>query len=789
MIKFPNLGYKITDNAFAVLKARYLFRNKQTGEVIEKPCDMFYRVAKKIASCEKKTNQNKWYEEFYDLMASGDFMPNSPTLMNAGRDNNSVLSGCFVVPVEDSIFEGGDSSIFGATRLVARIQQMGGGTGFSLSKLRMKGSLVSSTGHVASGVVSFMGNFNEATESIQQGGMRRGANMCVLSVDHPDIMEFINCKNNLNETNEQIYLKLKRIYDLQDDDPFMKDLKQSLSEKQLTNMNISVGITKEFKEALKVDGYYDLIDPKLNKPIRRARAKYIWNEIITHAWQSGEPAFIDIEEINKHNPTPLLGMILATNPCGEQPLYPFECCNLGSISLPKMLKLNSEGRYEIDYEKFRKRIYQSIRFLDNVIDVQNYPINKIKVATKRTRKVGLGIMGFAEFLIKLDVPYGSQKCLMLIDEFMQFFKEESFNASIELAKEKGVFPAWNKSIYKDQKIKIRNAARTTIAPTGTISGIAGVSFGIEPIYALIYKRRILEGKEFIEVNSIVEEVFKIHGWDFSKASSDLELKNAIPKEFREIFKTSHEVTPEEHIQVQARFQKYIDNAVSKTVNLPNKATVEDVERIFNLALSLGCKGTTIYRDGSRGEQVLDSSDRKETKEFIFRIVKQRPRKLHGLTYKRKVGMCGNLYVTVNEDDGHKIFETFFEAGKTGGCQNSFGQAVGRLASLALRGGLGVLEVVKQLQGITCHQANPQVDKTETYLSCADAFARVIREHFESNPDDLHGYGSGNGSNKLPDFGSSLPESPTCDVCGGAKIREGRCWTCQSCLETKCKSGG
>ncbi len=776
MIKFPNLGYEISPNAHKLLEERYLFRDGETGKIIEKPFDMFNRVANKVSEVEETdSKRKKYYEEFYNLMAMGFFMPNTPTLLNAGRGNNSVMSGCFVIDLVDRTTDG-DDSIFGAIELMAKIHKWGGGTGCNFTPLRPKNSQVSSTGHKASGPVSFMGNFDEAVESIQQGGMRRGANMSILMVHHPDIELFIQCKNELNYKSQIIHNRIVNGMGLEPNGEFSEIIKTMLALSQLNNMNISIGIDKEFKEALFNGDDYNLYDPRNGKICGKKNAAKIFEMIVENAWKSGEPGIIDFERINQDNMTPALGALKATNPCAEQPLYPWECCNLGSISLPKMMD-KKNGEWIFNYQRFRNTIRIAVRFLDNVIDAQKYPTPKIESRTKRCRKIGLGIMGFADACIRLGIPYGSESCLNFINELGSFWKKDAYTASSALAIEKGSFPAIKKSLYNGP---MRNANRLTIAPTGSISGIAGVSFGIEPYYAYSLRRRILDGKEFIEISPIVREKLIELGMEkelpeiekyLSEKSvfSSSESLGLIPVSVANLFVSAYQLTPAQHIKVQGAFQKYVDNGVSKTINMLKDTTKEEVAESFKLALKNGCKGVTIYRDESRDEQVLSYMSKSKLKSV--RHVKSRNMVLSGRTYEKKIGECGKIYVTINEDGG-RPFEIFITAGKSGGCLESQVQAIGRIISIAWRGGLGTEEVIKQLMGITCYQGKPSLNKNESFLSCADAVARIIQTHV-----------TGAGGKVIVD--DSNPASLTCSICGGPLVKEGRCITCLSCFNSKC----
>ncbi len=579
----------LTENSLIVLKKRYLLKD-ENGEVIEKPSDMFKRVAINIAQADEMyknlyhqdINVKKTAKEFYDLMAKREFMPNSPTLMNAGRELQQ-LSGCFVLPVEDDM-----TGIFDSLKWTALIHQSGGGTGFSFSKLRPEGDRVKSTGGIASGPISFMKIFNAATEQIKQGGTRRGANMGIMRIDHPDILDFISCKEDM---------------------------------KTLNNFNISVAVSDKFMKALDKNEEYELINPRNNEVVKKISAKMVFDLIVTNAWKNGDPGLIFIDKINNFNPTPQLGAIESTNPCGEQPLLPFESCNLGSINLAEMIKENEKGKQEVDWEKLERITRTAVHFLDNVIDMNCYPLLKVEKMVETTRKIGLGIMGWADLLIKLEIPYNSKDALKLGQKIMKFINEKAHRASEKLAEQRGVFPGFKGSIFDNEKTdyKIRNATVTTIAPTGTISIIASASSGIEPLFAVCYTRmNILDaGDELIEVNPLFKQIAIREGFYSEELMREVAKHGSVkgvlgvPKKWQEIFVTSHDIEPETHVKMQAVFQAHTDNAVSKTVNFPNSATVEDVKKVYLLAYKSGCKGTTIYRDGSRNLQVLNIGASKE----------------------------------------------------------------------------------------------------------------------------------------------------------------------------------
>jgi ribonucleoside-diphosphate reductase alpha chain len=692
---------RLTENAMTVLKKRYLQRDLQ-GNVIETPEELFRRVAKNIAQAERlydpQIDLSPVEEEFYSLMAPLDFLPNSPTLMNAGRELQQ-LSACFVLPVGDSMEE-----IFDAVKQMALIQKSGGGTGFSFSRIRPKRDRVGSTQGISSGPVSFMKVFDAATETIKQGGTRRGANMGILRVDHPDILDFIRCKE---------------------------------EDQHFNNFNISVAATNEFMEAVEGDREYALRNPRTGEVVQFLNAREVFEKMIYYAWKNGDPGIIFIDRMNQDNPTPQVGGIESTNPCGEQPLLPFESCNLGSINLSNMV-----GNGAIDWERLGSVTERAVHFLDNVIDMNRYTIRQIEAMTKANRKIGLGVMGFADLLIRLGIPYNSSGALEMGEKLMAFIQERGRKASRELGLRRGSFPNFNGSALKAHWDAMRNATVTTIAPAGTISIIAGTSSGIEPIFALAFFRHVLDGRELLEINPFFEGLAKQEGF-YSEAlmrkiaqNGNIQNLQEVPEKVRRLFVTAHDISPEDHIRMQAAFQKYTDNAVSKTVNFYHEAALDDVARVYRLAYNLGCKGVTTYRDGSRAKQVLYkgvaslNQDRsKGEKESAGRGPRARQDVIRGSTRKIRTG-CGNIYVTVNEDEEGNLFEIFNQIGKAGGCAASQSEAIGRLVSLALRSGIEPEEIVRQLKGISCHA--PVWSREGKILSCSDAVAKAIDWHLQDN---------------------------------------------------------
>ncbi len=766
-LAMPDTEIRLTENARRVLEKRYLKKDKD-GHPTETPAEMFWRVASNIASAEEKFgNPEKvaeWASRFFTMMASCEFMPNSPTLMNAGRDLQQ-LSACFVLPIEDSM-----ESIFETLKHTAVIHKSGGGTGFAFSRIRPKNDRVSSTHGVASGPVSFMSVYDAATEHVKQGGTRRGANMGILRVDHPDILEFITCKH--------------------------------ASDNLITNFNISVAVDENFMQKVIRNEEYDLINPRNGEVMGRLSAREVFDKIVHAAWKNGDPGIIFIDRMNepRTNPTPHIGTIESTNPCGEQPLLPYESCNLASINLAKFLDQETGA---LDWERLRTTVHYGTRFLDNVIEMNNFPVDKIaKITREGNRKIGLGVMGWADLLYRMEIPYDSEKAISLAEQIMAFIQREADAASEELAAERGCFPNWKGSYYEKIGRPMRNATRTTIAPTGTISIIAGCSSGIEPLFALAYYRKVLDGEQLIEIDPYFETVARREGFYSDDLIEEVIRRGgvreieSVPKKYRDIFVTSHEIAPEWHIRHQAAFQKYTDNAVSKTVNFPNHATPEDVAKVYFLAYELGCKGVTIYRDGSKEWQVLnvgvpdqssknqkaaeasapapaelpasasgDAATRKGGNLVITEAPIVYPRPVpeteHGLAARRfRVPTpLGIMNVFVSEVDDMP-FEVFLVFGKAGSDLAAFSEALGRQISLGLRCGIPLRLIVDQLKGIGGRSSIGFGEKR--VFSVPDALAKLLERHY------LRGGNGANGAKTSSNLGSNKINAEEIDESDAAR---------------------
>ena len=842
---------KLTDNARTILERRYLKKDEE-GRPVEEPVDLFWRVAWEIAKADRLYGVSdeavkETAIQFYKLMAEGVFEPNSPTLMNAGRPLGQ-LSACFVLPVPDSL-----AGIYETLRDMALIHQSGGGTGFGFSRLRPSGDVVKSTMGVASGPVSFMEVYDASTEAVKQGGTRRGANMGILRVDHPDILGFIDCKADKNK---------------------------------ITNFNISVGVTDAFMEALENGGDYDLLNPRTGDPMGQLDAEAVFSSVIEGAWRNGEPGVYFIDEANRYNPVPHLGDYEATNPCGEQPLLAYDVCNLGSINVGAFV--NQEGT--VDWDGLGSSVHEATHFLDNVIDANRYPLEKIDDLSKRIRRVGLGVMGWADLLVKIGEPYGSPRSIELGREVMYFVDEQSKVESERLAAERGVFPEWEQSIWGPDSTcarnddgdrvrperRLRNCNVTTVAPTGTISIIAGCSSGIEPLFAVAFMRN-QAGVLMPDVNPDFVRRAEEGGW----CSDELIKRIAdeghihfdeVPGDVQGIFVTAHDVTPEQHIRMQAAFQEHTDSAISKTCNFSSSATEEDVRKIYDLAHELKCKGVTVYRDGSRDEQVLstgetakevqrqteqsgstvslegttletvdtDSTLADDMADTLARLTaieaqnqeleqdnkklettveegkrriaelegarmrrvgkRQRPRVLRGHT-RQIESPLGQMYVTINEDEQGRPFEVFVSLGKTGGSAMADAEAIGRLSSLALRSGITLKDVHKQLRGISSDRSvglGPS-----KVLSGPDAIAQVIEKYLDDKDgiqQDLAIQEVGEAKKKNANGGVRTAERPVieryqesaarlfigvCPECGSSMAFEEGCAKCYACGHSEC----
>jgi ribonucleoside-diphosphate reductase alpha chain len=741
----------LSENAIVVLQKRYL-KKDENGHVVEAPEDMFHRVANFVSQADSlydpSADLNQTETLFYSMMANLDFMPNSPTLMNAGRELQQ-LSACFVLPIEDSM-----ESIFDAVKNTALIHKSGGGTGFSFSRIRPKNDIVCSTKGIASGPISFMHVFDEATETVKQGGTRRGANMAILRIDHPDISEFIHAK--------------------EEDD-------------KLNNFNISVAVTEAFWKALEADTEYELVNPHNREKAGSLKARDVFDRVVKHAWENGEPGVIFIDRINRDNPTPQLGEIESTNPCGEQPLLPFESCNLGSINLANMVK-PSGSTEEMDYPKLRRTVRTAVHFLDNVIDMNRFPLPQIEKMTKSTRKIGLGVMGFADVLFRLGIPYNSNEAIELAIQLMRFINDESRKKSQELAAKRGAFPAFPKSTFAERGEKpLRNATRTTIAPTGTISIIAGCSSGIEPLFALSFTRHVLDDNKLPEIYPAFIERMKKEGL-YTEAlaqkvaeKGSLEGVDEVPEKFKKIFVTSHEVSPEWHIRMQAAFQSCTDNAVSKTVNFAHGATVADVAKVYRIAHDLGCKGVTIYRDGSRDKQVLNKGLQKQkAAESGETESKLRPRVLRGSTTKLNTGQ-GSLYVTINTDKTNAPVEVFANIGKSGGDTAALAEAIGRLISISLQKGVAVEELAETLTGIT--GSRPVWNEGILVKSVPDGIGQILRHEFGKKREEK--VFKPEPSHEEPLHIELAASGPECPECSHALRSEGGCSICVNCGYSHC----
>ena len=815
---------ELTDNARVVLQRRYLSKDRE-GNVLEDSEGMFRRVAHNLSQSDfeygaTEAERAATEQRFYQVMRRLEFLPNSPTLMNAGRELQQ-LSACFVLPVEDSL-----DSIFTKVKQTALIHKSGGGTGFAFSRLRPEGDVVGSTGGVASGPVSFINAFDAATDVVKQGGTRRGANMGILHVTHPDILRFITSKED---------------------------------GLHLSNFNISVAVTEDFMQRVEHNQAYDLVNPRTGQITGQLNAREVFERMTELAWRTGDPGIVFLDRINRDNPNPQLGDIESTNPCGEQPLLPYESCNLGSLNLARMVRY-SDDDVAIDWRRMSEVITTAVHMLDCVIDMNDYPIEEIAEMSRKTRRIGLGVMGWSDLLIQLGIRYDSDAALALAEQVMQFIQNETYRASSELTEARGPFPEWERSAYNrgEDPRPMRNSAPVTIAPTGTISIIAGASSGIEPLFALSYVRNVMDNTRLVEGNSYFEAVARHEGFYSEELMEQLAASGSledldVPGWVKEVFRVSHDIDPRWHVRMQAAFQTYTDNAVSKTINFPHDATVADVAEAYQSAYALGCKGITVYRDGSKADQVLSTGASGETTEAAVqptaveptvveptvveievpgpRIPRERPRRIQGITERVRTGH-GNMYVTVNLDDGGMPFEVFGTMGKAGGCDAALLEAVSRLVSLALRAGIDTSEVTRQLRGITCC---PAWDDGTLVRSGPDAVAIVLDRIMQgiggvaegsdgvqlTLPTGFPGYGgdgpevrpflpptgiaygaessaaesgNGNGNGNGNGGGYTLQRvaeamatyAQRCPECNGGVVNQEGCLTCYSCGWNKCE---
>jgi ribonucleoside-diphosphate reductase alpha chain len=745
----------LSDNALTVLKKRYFVKD-DNGDPVEDWSGLVNRVASDISG----GNEDK-RKRYGALLDSGTFLPNSPTLMNAGNDLQQ-LSACFVLPLEDSM-----DGIFETIRNAALIHKSGGGTGFSFSRLREANARVRSTNGVSSGPLSFLKVFNAATDAVKQGGTRRGANMAILNVDHPQIMEFITCKEDITE---------------------------------LTNFNISVGITEAFMEAVYADSEYNLVSPHTGEVTDSLKARDVFELIVEMAHKNGEPGIVFIDRINAHNPTPHVGKIESTNPCGEQPLLPNEACNLGSVNLAPMVV---DGA--VQWELLKQTVHTSVEFLDDVINRSKFPLPEIDEMVKSNRKIGLGIMGWSDMLFKLQIPYNSDEAVALAAKVMEFVDYQSKVKSIELARMHGAFPNYEGSVYHTRALQregeldwdalrdemassgIRNATTSTIAPTGTISMIANTSSGIEPQFSLVFVKNVMDGEKLLYVNPYFEEAVRQAGIYSDELMEKVAQEGSvahieeIPQQIKEVFVTSHDISPEWHIRMQAAFQKYTDNAVSKTINFTSEATKEDIRTAYELSYQLGCKGVTVYRDGSRDNQVLNIGTKVKEHVNGTRVApRHRPEVTTGITRRVESG-CGHLYVTINSDSDGPC-EVFTQMGKVGGCASAQLEAIARLTSLCLRSNVKVSSIINQLQGIRC--PSPMWSKGEMVTSCADGVAKALKTYLDLETDLPVVEPAASAKTAAP-ASASRGMSATCPDCGSAIEHVEGCLKCPSCGWSKC----
>ena len=762
---------QISENAMVVLNKRYLLKDAQ-GKIIETPGGMFRRVAKALATVDRmydpKADLKATGDEFYRSMASLEFVPNSPTLMNAGTEAGT-LSACFVIGLDDSM-----EGIMDTAKQAAMVQKYGGGTGFALSGMRPKGAPIATTHGRACGPIAVLRHLSSVSNLVTQGGRRDGANMAVMDVHHPDILEFIDCKR---------------------------------VEGQIHNFNVSVGADDEFMRAVEEGGELELRDPFTGQVVRNIDAREIFDKIIAGAWLNGEPGLIFLDQVNRDNPTLHIGRMTATNPCGEQPLLPYESCNLGSINLAKFIAWKGD-KGEVDYPRLGEMAATNAHMLDNVIDANRYSIPEIERMTKQTRKIGLGVMGFADLLVQLRVPYDSEEGLELGRDIMRFIRQEADRASERLAQDRDVFPAFQGSKYDAPGMpRMRNACRLTVAPTGTISMIAGCSSGIEPLFALSYhKHNILEGQSLIYVNEDFERVARNEGFysqelmEYLADGGSLQDREEIPGWVKRVFVTASDIAPEWHVRMQAAFQESVDAGISKTINFPNSATLEDVHTAYVMAWKLGCKGITVYRAGSREAEVLTAGSaevpheapEEETQRLL--VPRQRPTIVKGVTERVRTGH-GNLYITINFDEEDRPFEVFANLGKAGSCDSGQLEAISRLISLALRSGIDPVTIVDHLRGITCH---PVWDNGVQVRSNPDAVAQALARNLPEGSRRTMvtaGHEELALSREAAQLGMFTPAAQNghqrasgarCPDCGGFLIHQEGCLRCADCGYNRCE---
>ena len=770
----------LTENSRIVLEKRYLRKNSD-GEIIETPEKMFERVASAIAEPENLYDDtgdfSYWQGRFYEIMHTLEFVPNSPTIMNAGT-GAGTLSACFVMGLDDSM-----EDIMTTAKETAMVQKYGGGTGFALSKIRPKGNPISTTHGQACGPVSVLRHLSSVSTLVTQGGKRDGANMAVMDVHHPDILEFIECKQ---------------------------------EEGQIHNFNISVGVSDEFMNAVKNGTSYELRDPESGEVVDKIEASLVFDKVIEGAWRNGEPGVIFLDKVNADNPTLNIGKMTATNPCGEQPLLPYESCNLGSINLTKFVIEDSDVK-SLDWDRLKEVVHVSTRFLDNVIDANVYSVDKIENMTKSTRKIGLGVMGFADMLVQLNVPYDSEEGLSLGRKLMKFIRSESDEMSKTLASERGVFPAFEGSKYDSTDgFEVRNACRLTVAPTGTISMIAGCSSGIEPLFALCYhKHNILGGESLLYVDKGFEKVAKEGGFysqellNYLADGGSLQERDDVPDWAKRLFVTSSDISPEMHVRMQAVFQESVDSAISKTINFPNSASDDDVRSAYLLAWELSCKGITVYRAGSRDAEVLTAGKEKDSSEennvestdntnlkSEMLTERQRPKVLSGVTERVRTAH-GNLFVTINYNEEGKPFEVFASLGKAGSTESAQLEAITRLTTMSLRAGVEPSQIIQHLQGIT---DEPIWDKGSLVRSTPDAVAQVLSRHLlKNNSIDVNtssdveqlGLFAGDSTEEVIKESESSEEvlvkklaCPDCSI--GVLVHQEGCLRCADCGYNKCE---